>query len=381
MKNLIQNILDCSASPENWENTLDTFNETFQISASCMFSVHEFREFRMNFAWSDALRKSLTPEIIEMMQSGGDVGDQRGYEYLFNHPAQKLYSELTMFGVRHRDELPPSNVRSITDKLGFRMRVASALNTSGPWLDGLFCQHTQDAEWERFVKDTRAEMVLPIMANSVSLGRTLQALHARYQASLAVLDALGLGVFLVDTTGCVIEHNTEAQRIIDLKDGLHLSASKRLKLHTSDQTSELEAMTNAANGLFVGDLDAKNSLIASKRPSKKYDYLISVRSLSDSKAELEVGLKCAFVTVIDPQRKGALSAVGVAKLGQLSEAESDIVNLLIQGFRSAEVADQRDVSINTIKTQIKAISDKLRCSSQGDIIRIAAATNIPIVRR
>ena len=343
-----------------------------------MFSVHEFREFRMNFAWSDTLRKSLTPEMIEMMQSGGDVGDQRGYEYLFSHPAQKLYSELTMFGVRHRDELPPSNVRSITDELGFQMRVASALNTSGPWLDGLFCQHIQDAEWEGFVKDTRAELILPIMANSVSLGRILQALHARYQASLAVLDALGLGVFLVDATGCVIEHNKEAQRIIDLKDGLYLNASKRLKLHIPDQTNELETMINVANGLFVGDLNIDSSLMASRRPSEAYDYLISVRSLSDSKAELEVGLECAFVTVIDPQRKGALSGAGIAKLGQLSKAESDIVNLLIQGFRPAEVADQRDVSINTIKTQLKKISHKLRCSSQGDIIRIAATTNIPL---
>ena len=343
-----------------------------------MFSVHEFREFRMNFAWSDTLRKSLTPEMIEMMQSGGDVGDQRGYEYLFSHPAQKLYSELTMCGVRHRDELPPSNVRSITDELGFQMRVASALNTSGPWLDGLFCQHIQDAEWEGFVKDTRAELILPIMANSVSLGRILQALHARYQASLAVLDALGLGVFLVDATGCVIEHNKEAQRIIDLKDGLYLNASKRLKLHIPDQTNELETMINVANGLFVGDLNIDSSLMASRRPSEAYDYLISVRSLSDSKAELEVGLECAFVTVIDPQRKGALSGAGIAKLGQLSKAESDIVNLLIQGFRPAEVADQRDVSINTIKTQLKKISHKLRCSSQGDIIRIAATTNIPL---
>jgi DNA-binding CsgD family transcriptional regulator len=343
-----------------------------------MFSVHEFREFRMNFAWSDLFRRSLPPEAFELMQSGGDVGDQPGYDYLFSQPAQKFYDELTLFGVSHRDDLPPSNVRDIAKSMGLRMRVASALNKTGPWLDGVFFQHTQDAEWKRFAKDTRSELVLPIMANSVSLGRTLQALHARFQASLAALDALGLGVFLVDATGCVIDHNKEAQRILDLQDGIYLNASKHLKLHSSGQTSELESMINNANGLFLGELKGSNSLMASRRPSEAHDYLISVLSLSDSKAELEVGLKCAFVAIIDPQRKDALSIAGITKLGQLSAAESDIVNLLVRGFRPAEVAVQRDVSVNTIKTQLKGISQKLRCSSQGDIIRIAAATNIPL---
>lgn len=381
MRDLVQEILDCSTSPENWDHTLDSFNETFQISASCMFSVHEFLEFRMNFAWSDMHRRNLPPSAFEMMQSGGDAGDQPGYDYLFSNPAQKFYDELTMFGVRHSDDLPASNVRDISNSIGLKMRVASALNKTGPWLDGLFCQHTQDTEWKRFVKDARSEIVLPIMANSISLGRTLQALNARYQASLAVLDALGLGVFLVDVTGCVIDQNKEAQCIIDLQDGLYVTGAKSLKLHSAEQTAELRTMINAANGVFVGDMDIEGSLIASKRPSEAYDYLISVQSLSDSKAELETGLKCAFVTVIDPQRKGAISTDGIVKLGNLSPTESEIVDLLVQGFRLSDIAERREVSLNTVKSQIKSVTQKLRCSSQSDVIRVAAATQIPLLEK
>ena len=216
------------------------------------------------------------------------------------------------------------------------------------------------------------------MANSVDLGRTLQALKSRYKASLSILDALGLGVFLVDETGCVIESNKEAKRILDLGDGLALTKSRQLKLHSSDRSKELEAIVNVANGLLKGDVKPGNNLLTAARPSGEYDYLISVRSLSDTRAELEKGLKCAFVTVIDPARQGVLSTEGMTALGQLSEAEGAIVDLLVQGFRPAEVADQRDVSLNTVKTQLKAISQKLRCSPQSDIIRTAAATRVPL---
>lgn len=157
-----------------------------------------------------------------------------------------------------------------------------------------------------------------------------------------------------------------------------MNAAKRIVLRSADKTSELEAMIIAANGPLRGEIEKGHSLLSAARPSGAYDFLVSVRPLSDSQAELEAGLKCAFVTVIDPDRKNILSAEGIATLGQLSDAESAVVDLLIQGFRPAEVADQRDVSLNTIKTQLRTISQKLRCSSQSDIIRISANTRMPI---
>lgn len=285
---------------------------------------------------------------------------------------------MTLFGVSNFDELPPSTIRDTINTWGLKVRSTSMLNKSGPWMDGFFCQHSSLRECQSFVSNNLAEVILPIMSSSIALGRTLQALRSRFQASLSILDALGLAVFLVDETGCVIERNREAQRVLDTADGLSVTASKRLKLHAQDKTAELETMISAANGLLRGSINTTHSLMASERPSGAYDYLISVRSLSDSQAELETGLKCAFVTVIDPSRDNALSVDGVATLGQLSEAESAVVNLLVQGFRPSDVAERRDVSLNTVKTQLKVISQKLRCSTQSDIIRVAAATRVPI---
>ncbi len=379
MKPLVDRILSCSTSPKNWGSALDQFNETFDVFASCMFSVHEFREFRMNFEWSEFHREHLPKEVLERLKRGDDKGDAPGYHMLFNSPPQKFYDEMQMFGVDHYHELPPSDIRAVTEGQGIRMRIGAALNQKGPWIDGLFCHHQEEPKWHQFMADQRAEIVLPIMANSVELGRTLQALKSRYSASLSILDSLGLAVFLVDETGCVIETNKEAERILDLSDGLSVTKARRLNLITSDENSALESMVLHANGLLRGEIKRSSNLLAATRPSGEYDYLISVRALTDSQSELEVGLKCAFVTVIDPARKGILSADGVTALAELSPAESGIVDLLVQGFRPNEVAERRDVSLNTVKSQLKAISQKLRCSTQSDIIRTAAATRVPFI--
>jgi len=378
MRDLVDSILSCSAAPQNWDAALDAFNDTFDISACCMFSVHEFRETRMNFAWSAFHRDNLPPGAIEAMQRGDDAGDQAGYRFLYANPAQTLYDEMTIYNVNRYDDLPRSNVRDITEGMGLTMRVAAALNTRGPWLDGLFCQHLERDDWQGFVASANAALVLPIMANSVSLGRVLQALRSQYRTALSVLDAFGLAVFLVDQTGAVIDHNAEAQRILDDSDGISLDAFRNMRLGKPETNAELNTMIDTANGLLRGDFGTAATLMASERPSGAFDYLISVRALNDSTAELERGLQCAFVTVIDPAQSDQLSADGLSVLGQLSEAETAVVDLLIQGYRPAEVAAQRDVSLNTVKSQLRVISQKLRCSTQADIIRVAAATRLPI---
>lgn len=228
------------------------------------------------------------------------------------------------------------------------------------------------------VSDPRAALALPAMGASLALGRTLAALRARFGAALSALDSLGLGVFLVDGRGAVIDHNREAQRLLDMADGLSLDAARCLRLSDEEQTTELSTRVRVAHGLARGEEVAGEAVLAAARPSGAYDFLISVRALVDQAGELERGFDCAFVTVIDPERKNVLSVEGLAALGALSEAEKEVSKLLVEGARPAEVAMLRDVSLNTVKTQLKTINGKLRCAGQGDLIRVAAATRLPL---
>ena len=378
MKNLINSILGSASRPHQWGKTLDECNAILDVTASAMFSIHEFEALRTNFAWSSFWKANCDTAEVEQFLRENDADDQPAYANLFRMKPQRLYPEVETFGVQTQAELPYSTIRNLTKGFGIVDRVAAQLNSTGPWIDGLFLHPTSLAQSNGLRDNPKIDIILPLMAGSLSLNRQLTALRSRYQASLSVLDALGIGVFLIDVSGCVVEHNAEAQRIFDQQDGVVLTSAKRLWLSNAETTAQLEHAVAITNGLLHGEITQPASIFSATRPSGKYEYLISINALSDLDGELESGLRCAFVTIIDPARSKVLSADGLEVLGNLSSAERCVVDLLIEGHRPSEVADQRDVSINTIKTQMKTIAQKLRCSSQSDIIRIAAATRIPI---
>jgi len=190
-----------------------------------------------------------------------------------------------------------------------------------------------------------------------------------------------LAVFLVGPKGDVIDYNAAAQDVLDADDGVSLDKAKRFRLTSEQQTQMLQDLVTGAHGVLDGDISAKQTVMGISRPSGAFDYLVSARSLSDTDGELETGFQCAFVTMIDPTQQDLLQSDGLAMMGELSDAEISVVDLLINGMRPTEVAERRDVSLNTVKSQLRSISEKLRCSTQSDIVRAAAASRLPIKRR
>lgn len=312
------------------------------------------------------------------MQAGADSDDRPAYERLFKLQPQKFYEEMVTFGVEKYTDLPPSRVRDLTESWGFVMRTAAAINSIGPWIDTLLCQHKDHNQWQRLLTNRDAQIALSILANSLSLGRTIRALRTRFSAALSVLNALGLGVFLVDAKHNVIDLNQAAERILDASDGIRLNSKRQILLSDPEAEQKLRTLVDEANGLLKGEVNRHETVMSVRRRSGRYDYLISVQPLNDAAAELEVGLRCAFVTVINPEKHGSLSIEGLKALGQLTQTEADVVSLLVEGCRLREIAERRNVSINTVKTQLKDIVQKLRCSTQSDVIRMAAATRVPI---
>lgn len=379
MLDLINKALSISTDLGQLQPTLDSFCSEFDAAAASVFSIHSFEEAKAHVSWSLSTEKFLPPEVIDQVRSGGDSGDAAAYRILLSKPAQNLYDEVKdTFECQSVDDLPPSDLRAACIRHGLVRRAAGVLNPSGPWADGFFVQTSSDAQAERLRADNRTSMFMPILANGITLGRVFTQMRARYNAALSVLDMLGLGVFLIDKTGCVIEQNNEADRILSLDDGLSLGHDKRLRTLTPDGTVKLTKLVKDALGLMHTGDGKPAQAMSIVRPSGEYDLLASVRAMEDGTGELEKALKSAFVLVIDPTNVNRLNADGLIQLADLSEAEAAVAQFLVQGLKLSEIAEQRDVSVNTIRTQLQALTTKLRCTSQSDVIRVAAATRLPL---
>ncbi len=71
------------------------------------------------------------------------------------------------------------------------------------------------------------------------MNRTFGLLRESYRAVMSALDYFCLGIAIVTPSGTVVAENRELRRLLELKDGLHLSRTRRLECSSSSNNGEL----------------------------------------------------------------------------------------------------------------------------------------------
>jgi DNA-binding CsgD family transcriptional regulator len=70
--------------------------------------------------------------------------------------------------------------------------------------------------------------------------------------------------------------------------------------------------------------------------------------------------------------KGQLAGRQLRNLYNLSATEVEVSELLANGQSPLQIAEERQVSINTIRTQLRQIFAKTDCSNLTDLVRLLA---------
>ncbi|TCL61886.1 DNA-binding NarL/FixJ family response regulator [Hydrogenispora ethanolica] len=63
-------------------------------------------------------------------------------------------------------------------------------------------------------------------------------------------------------------------------------------------------------------------------------------------------------------------------LSQLTPSEKEILNLLLQGMRPAEIADSRQVELSTVKSQINVLLKKFNKKRTKEVVRLIKELNL-----
>lgn len=378
MRDLFELILRSATSPDLIEDALDAFCMEFGVGSSSLLFVRDFSTHGLSASWGGKLRNGEATKSRELFESGGDIDDQVIYRAQIQKPSMRFFSEVEILDLKDQKHLPPSAIREMLAKEGLGHRFGARLNSQGPWADIMSFHALDRTQTKDALKDRRVDLVLPLFSHSITMGRMFSELRSRYGAALTVLDRLGLGVFIVSKENEVIEKNREAKRILSLGDGIKIDRYGKLVAHDTETSASILKAISGSFSVFESESKAPEQTINLKRPSEDLDFLATVCPLFDHRAELEIDLRCVFVLVIDPSRPNPLSVDGLVQLGRLSPKERELAELLVRGHRLSEAADRRGVSIETVRNQFKSIAAKLRCSSQSDVIRIAAATRLPL---
>ncbi len=186
---------------------------------------------------------------------------------------------------------------------------------------------------------------------------------ARFQAVLSALDRFHIGILFLSDKGNVILSNREAERILDLKDGLRLDVARKPSTPFETDRRALCKVIERATATADGRDNHAETLLAVKRRPGRDALLVEVCPLRDECYGLTGSLRGAILFVIDPTHLGLVSSNGIGALYHLTSAEADVCRLLAEGYSSRDMADIRNVTPETIRSQL---------------VRLALSVNLPI---
>ncbi|MGH6993028.1 MAG: helix-turn-helix transcriptional regulator, partial [Caulobacteraceae bacterium] len=190
---------------------------------------------------------------------------------------------------------------------------------------------------------------------------------ARREARLAkgALDNLALALITVGRGGCVFAQNVAAEILFQRADGLVIRRGALTGATAASAGRLRDAVARATAAEPVG------SWIRMDRRPEEHPYLIAVLPQPG-------GASTALVVLRDPDLASEGSVKSLRALYGLTAAEAAIASELTGGRSPDEVAEARGVSIETVRSQLKALAAKMGVSRQSEIVATIAA--MPPVR-
>lgn len=184
---------------------------------------------------------------------------------------------------------------------------------------------------------------------------------------VSVLDRLPVALIVVDSTGHIIECNPQARKIAELENGISMHEGY---LSTAHQESR-NKLKNAILTLSKKAPSANDNLaLVLPLSEDKNSYIMAF--LSPVKANRNsAGLSNVTIFLSWPKSQPFTVSTAIRQLYSLTATEEEIISLLVRGYCIKEIAQERDVSEHTIRSQVKSVLQKTKTTRQSDLIKLA----------
>lgn len=216
------------------------------------------------------------------------------------------------------------------------------------------------------------QRLMPHLQTAFALHSRLYRLQALSQAATAALEQIPFGVVLLDHQGRALFFNQKAEgmaglsRLLRLREGGPVrctlpadNSALELLVHGATRTGgngpPNSATTPCGGGLRLSGLDGKQlQLLVTPLPSWASPF--GTRS-------------AAVIFMSDPYAAMGNISVLLRNVYGMTPAESWLTEALVNGSTPHEYAANFDVTINTVRTQIKRAAAKAGVSRQSDLVR------------
>lgn len=375
---LLSQIYGASMCPNMWPEVLDVCVDEVDAKSGALLRVDTLKSagYSINVI-SKHVRNGLSEEDLKYWVTELSKYDEIGHRYGMTVPACTVFRDVDVNpDVSSLDNQP--DYVFLREKLRIRRKLAARLIDNERYITTLGFQFPSEIETVSNFSISRMSDLTPHVAKSVEMGIVYEKLYSTYSKVLAAIDHVGIGMCIVEKNAQLIVANKEAERILESGQGIYLNKNKLIECSSESDTSQLRtAITKAL--LSVGEAGLKAERIIPIRAYPTHEpVLVEVTPLCDQLDEINVIEDTVLIQMIDVGCIEHCSTLAFAKAYGLTQAEEVVCGLIIEGLTNRQIAESRDTSVETTKSQIKSILAKANASSRIELIKKVLKTDPPV---
>ena len=231
------------------------------------------------------------------------------------------------------------------------------------------------------------ERLRPHLLKAARLQQQLAPLEAHGDMRSAALDALTIGVLILDAAGRLVHANRRAESILNGRDGLGV-CDRRLRCQRRTETADLDAAIHRALEGALGLASANASVLAISRPSLRRPLCVLVSPIPQRSREAlplvaeDMGGRAAvLLTITDPEERVQLPVERLVTLFGLTASEARLAAALASRETVDEYAEQARITRGTARWTVKRVLDKTGCRRQSELVHLLATSVAAFVPR
>lgn len=357
---VIEAIYDTSVAPEAWPATLSLIASVFHAGFADVFARTDDREHYHGVA--HGLDRSDYEDVFLGQWFKRNLWGIR-------HPVRIAGEIVSTRQMVSKDELVRSEIfQHYLKPRGLHEGLRLAIWSGNGWIqDFSLLRPFSLGPFEAAEMEVGREL-LPHLQRAAAIARRLGAAEASLGAGLAAFQALEKPAFLLDQLARVLHCNPQGEAMLEQADRLGCIAGV---LQAADHPATSILHAGIARAASEGGTPQTLSMPHSGGRAPLQMTLVPLKTRSVWTALLPPSV-LAVVTL----QPGFSQPSAEALIGRfhLTAAEADLALDMLAGRSLAEAATRRGRSINTVRSQLRALMDKVQVRRQANLVRALMGT-------
>jgi DNA-binding CsgD family transcriptional regulator len=244
--------------------------------------------------------------------------------------------------------------------------VVSFVEKSATTLSSLSIQrHIGEPEFSQ-VEAARYVRVLPHLIRALEIRNRLESVRLARSAHMEVLNRLPFGIIFLDDGARIIESSRAADALLRAGHGIRTVGSRVSAEYLADDQSLQRIISNTVRARR--ERRASGGTVLLRRSQQHAPLHVSVIPAPEQQRLIPAQPTCILV-IVDPEAGATPDVALVGRALKLSPSEARLACAMLSGRTLQEVAIELERSVNTCKSQLKAIYAKTGCRNHTELAK------------